>query len=275
MKAWVNGQIVDAAEARVSAFDHAFTVGDGVFETVKVTGGRAFAITRHLDRLTRSAVGLGLPLPDDVLLALAVGEILAANAEVKEARLRITVTGGPAPLGSDRGSGSPSLVLAMAPLAGWPAYADVVTVPWTRNERSATVGLKTTSYAENVVALTYAHERDAGEAIFCNTRGRLCEGTGSNIFVALDGRLLTPPIASGCLAGITRDLVLQWLPEVEEEDLPATALFEASEAFLTSSTRDIQPIRRVDGRALPAVPGPLTERAMVVFAERAAEDQDP
>lgn len=275
MKAWVNGRIVDAAEARVSAFDHAFTVGDGVFETVKVTGGRAFALTRHLDRLTRSAVGLGLPLPDDVLLALAVGETLAANAQTKEARLRITVTGGPAPLGSDRGSGSPSLVLAMAPLAGWPAYADVVTVPWTRNERSATVGLKTTSYAENVVALTYAHGRDAGEAIFANTRGRLCEGTGSNVFLGIGGRLLTPPLSAGCLAGITRDLVLQWLPDVVEEDLPELALHQANEAFLTSSTRDIQPIRRVDGRTLPAVPGPLTEKAMVVFAERAADDLDP
>ena len=275
MKAWVNGRIVEAAEARVSAFDHAFTVGDGVFETVKVTDGRAFSLTRHLDRLTRSAVGLGLPLPDDVLLQLAVGEILAANAELREARLRITVTGGPAPLGSDRGQGAPSLVLAMAPQAGWPAYADVVTVPWTRNERSATVGLKTTSYAENVVALTYAHERDAGEAIFANTRGRLCEGTGSNIFLGGGGRLVTPPLASGCLAGITRDLVLQWLPEAGEQDLPELALFEATEAFLTSSTRDIQPIRRVDGRTLPAVPGPLTERTMVGFAERAADNMDP
>ena len=185
------------------------------------------------------------------------------------------MTGGPAPLGSDRGQGAPSLVLAMAPQAGWPAYADVVTVPWTRNERSATVGLKTTSYAENVVALTYAHERDAGEAIFANTRGRLCEGTGSNIFLGVGGRLVTPPLASGCLAGITRDLVLQWLPEAGEQDLPELALFEATEAFLTSSTRDIQPIRRVDGRTLPAVPGPLTERTMVVFAERAADNMDP
>lgn len=275
MKAWVNGRIVEAAEARVSAFDHAFTVGDGVFETVKVTGGRPFALTRHLDRLTRSAVGLGLPMPDDPSLQLAVGEILAANSEVKDARLRITLTGGPAPLGSGRGTATPTLVLAMAPLAGWPAYADVVTVPWTRNERSATVGLKTTSYADNVVALTYAHERDAGEAIFANTAGRLCEGTGSNVFVGIGGRLVTPPLASGALAGITRDLLLEWLPEVAEGDLPQSALAAANEAFLTSSTRDIQPIRRVDGRPLPAVPGPLTERAMVIFAERAADNIEP
>lgn len=275
MKAWVNGRIVEAAEARVSAFDHAFTVGDGVFETVKVIGGRPFALTRHLDRLTRSAVGLGLPMPDDVSLQLAVGEILAANSDVKEARLRITLTGGPAPLGSSRGTASPTLVLAIAPLAGWPAYADVVTVPWTRNERSATVGLKTTSYADNVVALTYAHERDAGEAIFANTSGRLCEGTGSNVFVGIGGRLVTPPLAAGALAGITRELLLEWLPDAVEEDLPASALAGAHEAFLTSSTRDIQPIRRVDGRELPAVPGPLTERAMVVFAERAADNIEP
>lgn len=275
MKAWVGDRLVDAAQARVSAFDHGLTVGDGVFETVQVTGGSPFALRRHLERLARSAGGLALPVPSADALRAAVEAVLAANPELPDARLRITVTGGPGPLGSDRADPpTPTLIVALAPLRGWPPAARVVTVPWTRNERGALVGCKTTSYADNVIALGYAHERGADEAIFANTRGRLCEGTGSNVFVVLDGALLTPPLESGCLAGISRELVLEWLPEAAEEDLPIGVLAEADEALLTSTTRDVQPIGWVDGREL-AAPGPVTARAMAVFAERAAADPDP
>jgi branched-chain amino acid aminotransferase len=150
----------------------------------------------------------------------------------------------------------------------------VVTVPWTRNERGALAGLKTTSYGENVVALARAREQGATEALFANTQGRLCEGTGSNVFVVLGGRLLTPPLSSGCLAGITRELVLEW-SGAEEADLPLGALAEAEEVFLTSSTRDIQAVQRVDGGDLPAAPGPVTAMAQRIFAERSAEDVNP
>ncbi|NEE51568.1 4-amino-4-deoxychorismate lyase, partial [Streptomyces sp. SID8455] len=119
------------------------------------------------------------------------------------------------------------------------------TVPWTRNERGALTGLKTTSYAENVVALARARERGASEALFPNTVGRLCEGTGSNVFVVLDGRIHTPPVASGCLAGITRALAVEWTG-AEESDLPMEVLAEADEIFLTSTLRDIQAVHRVD-----------------------------
>ena len=83
-------------------------------------------------------------------------------------------------------------------------------MPWVRNERSATAGLKTTSYAENVVALDRAHAEGGSEALFANTRGELCEGTGSNVVVVVDDELVTPPLSSGCLAGITRELLLEW-----------------------------------------------------------------
>ena len=118
----------------------------------------------------------------------------------------------------------PSLIVSTSPLAEWPAVADVAVVPWVRNERSATAGLKTTSYAENVVALRYAHERNASEAILANTVGELCEGTGSNVFVGVGGKLVTPPLESGCLAGITRELVIEWLGDVVERPLPIHAL---------------------------------------------------
>ena len=183
---------------------------------------------------------------------------------LEEGRLRLTVAGTPDPI-----------VMARAtPLDPWPPTADVVLVPWPRNERSAVAGLKTVSYAENDVALAWAADRDAGEAIFANTAGRLCEGAGSNVFIVRDGRLLTPPLSSGCLAGVTRELLLE-AGVAREEDLEASALARADEAFLTSSTREVHPIRLVDGRPLPRCPGPLTQRAADAFAAILAAGKDP
>jgi branched-chain amino acid aminotransferase len=275
-RAWVNGALVDAARATVPADDHGFVVGDGVFETVKVVDGAPFALTRHLDRLAASGAALGLAVPAADDLRLAVGELLAANAGDLPAgvRLRITVTGGPSPLSSERGAGPPTVVIAVAPLKPWPPTTDVVVVPWTRNERGALAGVKSTSYAENVRALAYAKERGGAEAIFANTVGELCEGTGSNVFVGIGGRLATPPLASGCLSGVTRALLLEWADAVEAP-LPIEALAGAEEAFLASTTREVQPVRMADGQLLPVAPGPLTAGAAHAFAERAAADGDP
>ncbi|MGX2998254.1 aminotransferase class IV [Streptomyces sp. JNUCC 64] len=272
MKIWLDGALRDGASARVSVFDHGLTVGDGVFETMKTSGGRAFALTRHLDRLARSARGLGLPEPDPDEVRRACRAVLDANP-VERGRLRVTYTGGDSPLGSDRGGNPPTLVVALGPVPPPAVTTAVVTVPWTRNEHGALAGLKTTSYAENVVALARARERGATEALFGNTAGRLCEGTGSNVFVVLDGELHTPPVASGCLAGITRALTVEWTG-ARETDLPLDVLERAEEIFLTSTLRDVQAVHRVDGRELPA-PGPVTAKAARVFAERSADDLDP
>lgn len=271
---WIDGSLVPAAEARVSPFDHALLTGDGVFETMRVYRGTPFALRRHLDRLARSAEGMRLTLPDRSVFVHAIAQVIEANLGDGDGRLRLTVTGGVAPLGSDRGDAGPSVVIAASPLAPWPPTAAVAVCPWPRNERSAIAGLKTVSYAENVVALAWAKERGAGEAIFANTVGNLCEGTGSNVFLVLGGRLLTPPCSSGALAGVTRDLVLA-LTGAAEEDVPVERLADAEEAFLTSSTREIQPIASVDGRALPAAPGPVTTAAAAAFRALVTSDLDP
>lgn len=273
MKIWVNGGLRAADDARVSVLDHGLTVGDGIFETVRTADGRPFALTRHLDRLTRSALGLGLPAPDLDEVRRACAAVIEAN-QATLGRLRITYTGGISPLGSDRGTAGPGLVVALGEVKRRPDTTAVITVPWTRNERGALTGLKTTSYAENVVALVRAHENGASEALFANTVGRLCEGTGSNVFVVLDGQLHTPPVASGCLAGITRALAVEWTG-AQETDLPFDVLDRAEEIFLTSTLRDIQAVHRVDGRELPGGPGPVTAKAMRVFDERAGDDLDP
>ena len=270
---WVDGVILDGASARVSVFDHALLTGDGVFETLRVYGGVPFASRRHLDRLARSATGMGLPVPDRGLLRSAMDEVIAVNA-LSDGRLRITVTGGPSPLGSDRGAGGPTVIVAGGPLPAWPATTDVVVVPWPRNERGALVGLKTVSYGENVVALAFARERGAGEAVFGNLAGNLCEGTGTNVFVGVGGRLLTPPLASGCLPGVTRDLLLGLVPVVEE-DLPLADLGHVDEAFVTSSTREVQAVRAVDARPLPEAPGPLTRAASAAFTALVGRTLDP
>ncbi|MFE7749733.1 aminotransferase class IV [Streptomyces sp. NPDC057428] len=273
MRIWVDGVLKDADDARLSVLDHGLTVGDGVFETVRVAAGRPFALTRHLDRLSRSAGGLGLDEPDHDEVRRAVDAVVEGNP-MELGRLRITYTGGLSPLGSDRGDAGPTLVVAMGEATRRPDSTAAVTVPWTRNERGAVTGLKTTSYAENVVALARAHGQGASEALFANTVGRLCEGTGSNVFVVLDGRIHTPPVASGCLAGITRALVVEWAG-ARETDLPLDVLERADEIFLTSTLRDIQAVHRIDGRELPGAPGPVTSKAMRIFDERAADDLDP
>jgi branched-chain amino acid aminotransferase len=226
--------------------DHGFTVADGVFETLKVTAGQVFALDRHLLRLGRSAAGLGINLPDLDLIQKGVAEVLAANKNVALGRMRITVTSGTGPLGSDRTNAEPTLVISLAEQNPWPAQTSILLVPWTRNENSPLVGLKTTSYAENVFALEGAHAHGYSEAIMCDSTGRLSEGTGSNIFLIIGEEVFTPSIQSGLLQGITRELTIEWARaagyKVVERDIASAELWQAPEVFITSSTRDVHPV---------------------------------
>ncbi|MCY4631094.1 MAG: aminotransferase class IV [bacterium] len=270
---WLNGEIVPESAACVSVRDHGLLVGDGVFESVRITAGQAFAVGRHLARLARSAGALGLELPPAGDLREAVGAVLAATGVV-EGRLRITATSGPGGFSSARPPAGATVVVAAEEAPPWSPHVAVITVPWPRNERGATAGIKTISYAENVLALQRAHAAGAGEAIFANTRGELCEGTGTNVFLVLDDQLLTPPLSVGCLAGVTRDLALE-ITEATTETVPLGALAEASEAFLTSTTRNVHPISTVDGVPLPSCPGPATAGAQRAFAALMDETLDP
>lgn len=276
--AWLDGRVVPLAEARVSVLDHGLVVGDGVFETLRVYGGVPFAWTRHFARLCASAGGLGLALPDADELRAAADAVLAAN-QLAEARLRITLTGGIAPPGSGRGDAPPTAFVLAFPIEPAAATVDVVLAPWCRNENGALAGLKTISYAANVRALAYAKERGAGEAIFTNTRGNVCEATGSNVFVVRDGVLATPPASAGCLLGVTRALLLQLARDAgmpnEEWDVPVDALARSDEAFLSSTTREVQPIAHVDRRPVASVGGPVSSRLAAAFRELVANDLDP
>jgi branched-chain amino acid aminotransferase len=269
---WLDGYLYPDGDARLPVYDHVVVVGDGVFETCKVVDGVPFALRRHLDRLARSAAAVGLDVPPADIVRAAASDVLAADPDA--GKLRITLTSGIGPLASTRGDAEPSLLLATGPAASWGLAERVVVAPWPRNERGALAGVKSTSYGENVQAVRWAAERGAGEALFANTRGELCEGTGTNVFLVLDGVLVTPPLTSGCLAGITRELVME-LVEVEERAVPLDALRTATEVFLTSSTRDVHPVDTVDGVDVPEVLGPWTRKAHQALAALQERTLDP
>lgn len=268
---YLNGWILPLEEARISPVDHGFTVGDGVFESLITYQSKPFAMRQHWERLVRSAGVMGLAVPSLEELTEATNELISAN-EVLHGRIRITLTGGEAPLGSEKGSNpQTTLVIASMELPQRPPLAKVITVDWTRNERSALTQVKSTSYGENVVALSAAKAAGAQEAIFANTKGELCEGTGSNIFLIRGGQIHTPALSSGCLAGVTRGLVLECCERlgfgVDESPLPLDSLFNADEAFLTSTYREIQPIAQVNDHAVPFAPGAITTRLQAAFQE--------
>lgn len=276
--AWVDGRLVDPDAPQLQADDHGVLTGDGVFETMVVTSGAgrraAFAVGRHLRRLHRSAAAMELEVPygDDELRGAIDGCLRAAPGA---GLVRLTVTSGGGPLSSVRGdrAGSVIVVVGAAP----PAYQDgtaVAVAPFPRNERGGTAGVKTTSYAENVLALRQARAKGATEAIFADTRGRVSEGTGTNIFWTDGAAIHTPPLDTGCLAGVTRELVME-LVEVTETHLAMAELRRVPEAFLTSSTRGVQSIGRVDETDLPVTDGELTQAAAQALRHLMATDIDP
>jgi branched-chain amino acid aminotransferase len=263
LKVWLDGALLEEGEARVLVSDHGFQIGDGVFETLRVYSGVPFALDDHLARLQESAAALRIPVPA-VDLAQATRDVLAANG-LADARMRITLTSGPGPPGLARGPGPPTLLVVALPVVPWPPASTAIVSRLRRDERSPLAGVKTTSLAESVVAFAEARAAGADEALLLNTAGEVCEATTANVFAVRAGTAVTPPLDSGCLGGITRAHVLE-LGAVEQALAPRD-LQQADEAFLTSSTREIQPLVAIDGRAVgTGEPGPVTRRLAAAYA---------
>ncbi|MGA8296714.1 MAG: aminotransferase class IV [Acidimicrobiales bacterium] len=273
-KVFVNGSLVSPQEALISVFDHGLVAGDGVFETILLHRHRPFALRRHLDRLQRSASGLGIHAPSSDDVADAIDQVVESS-DFDVGRIRVTVTSGTGPLGSARGNGPATLVVAAEPFDLYRDAAAVAVVPWTRNVEGGITGLKTTSYAENARALQFAHDKGADEAIFANSAEMLCEGTGSNVFVVIGGELVTPPLTAGCLDGVTRQLVLEHHGG-DERDVSASQFITAQidEAFLTSTLRGVQPIASIDGFAPREVGAKQTQRAAAAYSALLESDDD-
>ena len=266
---WIDGALVPDGDATVRAADHGLLLGDGAFETLVAVDGRPVLWERHLRRLRHGlgVLGIDAGLDDDELRSAVVATVAGRHGR---ARVRLTVTAGPGPLGPVRGG--PATVIVMADALGPPpASVRLVTVPWVRNERSPVAGVKTTSYAEGVALLAHARRHGADEVLLCDSRGRVSEGATANLVVGTGGVGLTPDVGAGCLPGVVRQVLLD-VGVVAEADLPLAAAVSADELLLTSSTRGVVAVSHLDGRPLPVVDGPLARRAREAFAAEEAAD---
>jgi branched-chain amino acid aminotransferase len=268
---WVNGKLLPVGQAALDPRDRGFTLGDGLFETMRARGGAVLRIERHLSRLRAGAAVLGLPhLPKDEELADAIARTLEAN-ELAEAAVRLMVSRG---VPERRGllpepEPRPSLVVHAEPFAGYPdelyargVRAVISGIP--RNERSPLSKIKSLNYLENVLARREAEARGADDALLLNTAGDLTCGSAANLFLLLDGALVTPGVASGALPGTLRGLVATVLApqgpglEVVERAVRPEELRVAEEGFLTNALLGIVPLTEVD--CLPigkGEPGPI------------------
>ncbi len=269
----VNGQISPDHAAVISVFDHGFLYGEGIYETLRTYGGHLFLYDRHLRRMRNSArlIDLALPFTDEAL-ATRIGEtIAAAQLNGSEAYVRVMVTRGIGDLTYDpKATPAPSWVIIVKPLPAPPAeiYArgvKVALVDVVRNHpQSVNPMIKSNNLMNSALAAQEAIKRGGFEAVMRNYRGELTECTQSNLFIVKNGAALTPPLESGLLPGITREFIFELGSEagidVREQILRDGDLFEADEAFLTSTTREVVPIVSVDDRTIGGgKPGPVTE----------------
>jgi branched-chain amino acid aminotransferase len=274
---YVDGRVSDEAGAAVPVLDRGFLYGDSIYEVVRTAGGRPVDLGPHLDRLERSAARIGLELPPRATIEGAFGETLAAayadGGRGDEAYVRVIVTRGGGEIGLDpRLADKPRLVVIATKLATpkpelYERGCHVRVVSVERNSvRALDPAIKSGNYLNNILALDQARRGQAYEAIMCDARGRVTEGSTSNLWCVRGGVALTPA-GEGILPGITRWRLLGLAREAgiaaEEADLYPTDLHAADELFLTSSIRGVLPIGRLDDRDLPV--GPVTRRLQALY----------
>jgi branched-chain amino acid aminotransferase len=262
---WLNGGLIAPESARIDPADRGFLLGDGLFETfIAIDGGPIF-LAEHLDRLCEGARALAIPLPVEAPgIAEAVHAVIAANVALgRRLAVRITLSRGPGARGLlPPADPSPTLLVSAGvyrnPMPSTGASATIVN-EFRRNEGSPLARLKTLCYLDGVMACAAAQRSGHDEAILLNNAGNIACGSRANIFVGLDGVLATPPISDGVLPGITRSFALKSAAslgyEVREVSLPAEAIIEAREAFLTNSLFGVLPLRRIG--VTPFEEGPI------------------
>jgi len=282
---YVAGRFVPTREAAVSATDAGLLLGTGLFETLRTYGGRPFRLTQHLARLRRSGETFRIfPGESDDHFAEIVAQLLAAN-ELADARVRITATRGPLEAELDDEAPHATVLVAAGPMTPYPPEyyehgATVVISDIRTNETDPTVYHKTTGYTRNLLALRDAHNARAAEALFFNTKNHLAEGAVSNVFLVQGGRLLTPPVEEGLLAGITRATVLELAAEVsvpaEQRPLTVNDLLGADEVFLTNAIMELMPVRQIERHAIgDGRPGPVTRRLADAYRACVARETAP
>ncbi|MEA2157424.1 MAG: branched-chain amino acid aminotransferase [Solirubrobacteraceae bacterium] len=246
----LDGVVMDAAQAQIPVTDEGLLRGDGVFEVVRLYDGRPFGLEEHLERMARSAASIRLPFEVDVMRAEALA--LLAEADPADGALRLVATRGGRRIG------------LVEPMKAFPDTIALATI--TYSPTRILDGVKSLSYAANMLASRLAREAGADEALLVSPHGRVLEAPVTSFFYVLAGKLYTPPLSDRILDSITRRVLIA-VTDVEERVTTLDDLREIEEAFLASSLREVHPVRAIDGTPVPAAPGPVSTAA----AERVRE----
>jgi branched-chain amino acid aminotransferase len=281
---YVNGRIAPAAEAVVPVYDHGFLYGEGVYETLRTYNHVPFLYDRHMRRLRKSAAALHLDVPfDDATLLAWIDQTVAAAGPMDEEYIRILLTRGIGELNYDpKSTPAPTVVIIVKPIEPAPARLEtegirISLVPILRNHPGSVNPLiKSNNLLNNALAMQEAYRRAGEEGLMCNYRGELSECSQANFFMVRDGVVLTPKSSAGLLEGITREFVFEVGKDagidVRDETLFPGDLDTAAEAFITSTTRELTPVTRIDDRILGnGRPGPITLRLLQAYRTRAHE----
>jgi len=281
LKIWINDGLVDESEAKVSVFDHGLLYGDGVFEGIRVYGGKIFEFQAHIDRLYRSANAIRLPIAQNPQTLIKNVQTTVAANDIDDGYIRLVVTRGVGTLGLNPLICKQSMVIIIAatiqlyPPELYETGLKVISANTARNHPlSISPQIKSLNYLNNILAKLEALDRDMLEAIMYNHQGYVAEATGDNVFIVRDGRVITPPISAGSLEGITRSVIIKLAREsgyeTIEQNLTRYDLYAADEIFLTGTAAEVIGVVEIDARKIGAgQPGPITKELLHKFEQYA------
>jgi branched-chain amino acid aminotransferase len=277
LKVYINGELYEKEDAKISVYDHGLLYGDGVFEGIRSYGGKVFRLAEHLDRLWNSAKAIWLEIPlTKRAMAEAIEDTLAVNS-INDGYIRVVVTRGVGTLGLDPNKCSdPQVIIITDYISLYPDELyqkglDLITVSTQRNHPAAlSPRIKSLNYLNNILAKIEGLQAGCIEALMLNHKGEVSECTGDNIFLVRGGRILTPSNEAGILEGITRQAVIDLAREDGREvlEVPLTKhdVYIADECFLTGTAAEVVPVVKVDSRTIGAgTPGPITRDLMARF----------
>jgi len=285
MKVWLNGKLVDKDEAKLTVFDHGTLYGDGVFEGIRVYGGRIFQCEAHLDRLFESAKTIRLAIPyTRQELCEAMVETVQANV-ISDGYIRLVVTRGEGTLGlSPFKCPAPNVFVIADQIELYPkemyeqGMAVMVAQTVRTSARMVPPYVKSLNYLNNILAKIEAIDAGVAEAIMLNEQGEVAECTGDNLFIVEGGKVVTSPVSAGILVGITRGVVMRLAEKagmtVEEKSVTVEALYAADECFLTGTAAEVIAVTRIDGHTVGNDEvGPVTQELSTAFRDYIASGE--
>jgi branched-chain amino acid aminotransferase len=279
-KVYINGKLFDKADAKISVYDHGLLYGDGVFEGIRIYGGKVFRLKEHIDRLYDSArhINLEIPISREKMIE-AVNSTVRANDRREGGYIRLLVTRGAGSLGLDpRKTTDPQIVIIVDDISLYPRELydhglDIITAATIRNHPDAVnPRIKSLNYLNNILAKMEGIQAGCVEALMLNHKGEVSEATGDNVFVIKNGALKTPPLDAGILEGVTRNAVMELARSqnlrVAETPLTRHDIYAADECFLTGTAAEIIPVVKCDGRLIgTGKPGPITRQLREAFQQ--------